>query len=260
MSMPDHQGRVDGPRPRFPIPRYPTGWFQVAWSHEMEVGQATPAEAFGQQLVASYATKIPSKANVPCWPTHEVNGLVMVWHDIDKGPPRWEIPALPEFSGGDEWAEPFHRMRSPTTMTTPGGQVEGQVESISLGFGYATNRFTGLVDTLLIGATTPIDDEYVQVRFTFTVKRFGGRDITRGVGTAFVAEISRQLEQDKVVWENEVYFERPLLCDGDGPFMMLRKWGRQFFPDWYLKEARDAFRRAATPAATDHTHDETVTA
>ncbi len=335
MPTPDHQGRVDGPRPRFPIPRYPTGWFQVAWSHEIEPGQVTPIEAFGQALVAfrteggqvsvldaycphlgahlghggevdgedlvcpfhawrfsgdgactgiPYATKIPPKAKIPCWPVHEVNGLVMVWHDIDKGPPRWAIPALPEFSGSDEWAEPRHRtwrirthnqemaenivdtahfkylhgtvnfpdakvtadghvfhMVSPTTMTTPGGQVEGQVESISQGFGFATNRFTGLVETLLIGAVTPIDEEDVQVRFSFTVKKVGGRDITKGVGKAFVAEISRQLEQDKPVWEHKVYFERPLLCDGDGPFMLLRRWGRQFFPEWYLKEAHDAF-------------------
>ncbi len=38
-------------RPRFPFPRYPTGWFQVAWSSDVACGQAIPIEAFGQQLV-----------------------------------------------------------------------------------------------------------------------------------------------------------------------------------------------------------------
>ena len=273
LHMPDHQGRVDGPRPRFPIPRYPTGWFQVAWSNEIEPGEAKPIEAFGQSLVAfrseagvvkvldaycphlgahlgqggsvegdelvcpfhawkfngdgvcteiPYARKIPPKAKLPCWPVNDFKYL----HGTVNFPDA-EVEAKDHI---------FH-MVSPTTMTTPGGQVE----SISMGFGFATNRFTGLVETLLIGAVTPIDDEYVQVRFSFTVKKIGGRDITKGVGRAFVAEISRQLEQDKPVWEHKVYFERPLLCDGDGPFMKLRKWGRQFFPEWYLKEAHDAF-------------------
>jgi hypothetical protein len=136
---------------------------------------------------------------------------------------------------------PVLRMVANTTMTTPGGQVEGQVEAISRGFGYSTNRFTGLVETLLIGAVSPVDDEFVDVRFTFTIKKIGGRSLMKGVGKAFVAEVSRQLEQDAPVWENKVFFDRPVLCDGDGPFMLLRKWGKQFYPEWYQKEAQDEY-------------------
>ncbi len=242
----------------------------------------------GECTEVPYAKKIPPKAKMECWPVRERNGLIMVWHDIDKNPPGWELPELKEFHEEPEaWSEPkrkewtlrthnqemaenivdcahfkylhgtqnmpaseihpdgpkFH-MVSPTVMTTPAGAVKGQVESWSFGFGFATNRFTGIVETFLLGNVTPIDDEHVHVQFTFMVKKMGGADVTKGVGRAFVAEITRQLEQDAPVWENKVFFERPVLCDGDGPFMALRKWGRQFYPDWYWQEARDAYYNA----------------
>jgi nitrite reductase/ring-hydroxylating ferredoxin subunit len=36
---------------RFSFPPYPTGWFCVAYSHEIEAGQAKPLKYFGQDLV-----------------------------------------------------------------------------------------------------------------------------------------------------------------------------------------------------------------
>ena len=322
------------PRPRFPFPRYPTGWFQVAWSDEVPSGQARPLRYFGKDLVIfrgesgqvsvldahcphlgahlghngtvkgdllegpfhawkvdrdgacaeiPYATRVPPRSSVACWPVHEVNGLVMVWHDIDKRSPQWDIPVVPELAS-DGWTSPVRRewklrthnqemaenvvdkahfkylhgtvnlpdtrlefdgpkihMVSPTTMKTPAGLVEGQVESHTLGLGFSTNRFTGLVETLLIGAIAPIDDEYVHCRFTFVVKKFSTDEVMSHVGAAFVKEISRQLEQDAPVWEHKIYLERPLICDGDGPIGPFRRWAAQFYPAWYLEQARAAF-------------------
>ena len=332
--LPIHQGRLNGTRPRYPFPRYPTGWFQVAWTDEVQPGQAVPLAYFGRDLVLfrtesgevkvldafcphlgahlghggkvagesitcpfhawkfngagecteiPYAKKIPKNARIDCWPVNEVSGAIMVWHDIDREPPHWEVPELPEFAS-DEWTDPVrkewklrthnqemaenavdsahfrylhgtlnkpecvveidgHKMHmvSTTLMKTPAGNVEGQVESFSYGFGFASNRFTGLVETLLMGNVTPIDDDYVHVRFTFIIKKFAGADIMKGVGRAFVAEITRQLEQDAPVWENKVYFERPTLCDGDGPIGPYRKWCKTFYPEWYMQEAHDAY-------------------
>jgi hypothetical protein len=56
-----------------------------------------------------------------------------------------------------------------------------------------------------------------------------------------VKEISRQLEQDKPVWENKVYLDRPLICEGDGPIGQFRRWAAQFYPAWYLEEAKAAY-------------------
>lgn len=45
------QERAKGKGPRFPMPRYPTGWFQIEWSDQLKVGEAKPVQYFGQDLV-----------------------------------------------------------------------------------------------------------------------------------------------------------------------------------------------------------------
>ena len=121
------------------------------------------------------------------------------------------------------------RVYSSTDMDTARGGVAGSVESLSYGFGFSTVRFTGVIDTLLVSSVTPIDADHVDVRFAFSVKKLGGADVTRGVGAAFIKEVSRQLEQDIPIWEHKTQWERPVLCDGDGPIGMFRKWSRQFY-------------------------------
>jgi len=66
-------------------------------------------------------------------------------------------------------------------------------------------------------------------RFNFSVKTTGGAQMARGVGKAFVAEVSRQVEQDIPIWENKVQHDMPILCDGDGPIASFRKWCTQFY-------------------------------
>ena len=94
-------------------------------------------------------------------------------------------------------------------------------------------RFKGVVETLLVSSVTPIDSDHVDVRFNFSVKKLGGRDITSGVGKAFVTEVTRQLDQDIPIWENKVYRPLPVLKKGEGGIAQHRKWSRQFysFPD-----------------------------
>lgn len=121
------------------------------------------------------------------------------------------------------------RVRSPVNYTTPQGTVEGGIASDSYGFGFSTTRFTGIVETLIVTSVTPIDGEYVDVRFAFTVKKLNDANATEGVGRAFIAEIERQLGQDIPIWENKVMKTRPVLCDGDGPVGIFRRWAKQFY-------------------------------
>ena len=86
--------------------------------------------------------------------------------------------------------------------------------------------------------------ELVDVRFSFAVHKEHGADIAKGIGKAFIAEVARQLEQDKPIWENKVYLERPLLCEGDGPIGAFRRWCKTFYPDWYAEEAQKAYAAA----------------
>lgn len=225
----------------------------------------------GKCAEVPYAKRIPPKANLACWPVHEVAGMVMVWHHAGGLPPQWELPEVPEY-GHEEWTSQerrywkiktrnqemaenavdsahFHyvhgaknmpqsqaefkdhtmRVFSDTGMETPRGKVDGSVESMSHGFGFATVRFKGIVETLLINSVSPIDSEYVDVFFAFQVKKIGGADVTKGVGKAFIAEIERQLGQDIPIWENKIQWEKPMLCDGDGPIAQYRRWCQQFY-------------------------------
>ncbi|MDG1033645.1 MAG: hypothetical protein P8O92_05340 [Luminiphilus sp.] len=38
----------------------------------------------------------------------------------------------------------------------------------------------------------------------------------------------QQMAEDQIIWDRKQYFERPLLCDGDGPFAKFRRWFSQF--------------------------------
>jgi 3-ketosteroid 9alpha-monooxygenase subunit A len=77
----------------------------------------------------------------------------------------------------------------------------------------------------------PIDEDYVDVRFSFSVKKLGNADITRGVGKALIADIDKQMREDIPIWENKVFHDRPLLCDGDGPIGVFRNWATQFYSE-----------------------------
>jgi phenylpropionate dioxygenase-like ring-hydroxylating dioxygenase large terminal subunit len=56
----------------------------------------------GQCTRVPYATKIPPRAQVGAWTTRELNGVVLVHHDIAGGAPDFEIPAIPEH-GSSDW-------------------------------------------------------------------------------------------------------------------------------------------------------------
>jgi 3-ketosteroid 9alpha-monooxygenase subunit A len=325
-------------KPRFPFPRYPRGWFQVAYSDEIENLGVLPLRYFGKDFVlfrteegelalldafcphlgahlghrgkvignaircpfhawefapsgkcvaVPYAKRIPNKADIPKHHVREINGLIMAWFDIDGAPPAWEIPSIPEYAS-DEWTPylrrrwqlrthnqemaenvvdiahfryvhgmkivpqphlvqagyPTLRMETRTVMETAAGDVDGILSVECHGFGFSTSRFTGLVRTTVIASVTPIDEEYVDVRFSFAVHKGAGADVARGIGKAFTAEIARQLEEDRPIWENKTFFERPMLCDGDGPFGEFRRWCKQFYPEWYTEQAAREYREA----------------
>jgi len=106
---------------------------------------------------------------------------------------------------------------------------QGTIDIDCYGFGIGVSRFRGIVDTTVVVSGTPIDAEHLHHRFSFLVKKRDSAEATEGLGRAFVAEITRQFEEDRPIWEQKAFLERPALCDGDGPIGLLRRWGRQFY-------------------------------
>jgi nitrite reductase/ring-hydroxylating ferredoxin subunit len=114
-------------------------------------------------------------------------------------------------------------------LATPRGVVDGEIESTAYGLGCAITRFRGICDTVLIGSTTPIDDETVDSRFTFLQKKIDGAAPRGGVAAAILRDIVKQVNEDIPIWENKIYRARPLLCDGDGAIGPYRRWASQFY-------------------------------
>jgi phenylpropionate dioxygenase-like ring-hydroxylating dioxygenase large terminal subunit len=138
-------------------------------------------------------------------------------------------PHIPEMQAEVNGLE-FHAYQG-LTFTTPQGETLGRVDVTMFGPGFGITRFSGVVETLLMITGIPLEPGLHRTTIRFIVRKVAGNDeATRGVARAFVAEIARQYAQDIPIWEHKRYLERPLLCDGDGPILELRRYFRQFYP------------------------------
>ena len=123
------------------------------------------------------------------------------------------------------------QMKSVQKFPTPRGIVDGRIDAESFGPGFSIVRFSGIVDTYLMGCNTPVEANKCDMRFNFCVRRICDDALSTTVGDAFVAEVDRQLIEDKPIWENKAYLARPALADTDGPFTKFRKWASQFYAE-----------------------------
>ncbi len=130
-----------------------------------------------------------------------------------------------EFDGHTRYG--FLRTRNPT----PQGIVEGSIENRNVGPGLSVVRFRGICETLLLANLTPVDAENSRAMYAFIQKKNDGDSPPGKVGKAIVANICQQMEEDCIIWNRKKYYERPLLCDGDGPFAKFRNWYGQFMPE-----------------------------
>ncbi len=137
------------------------------------------------------------------------------------------VPALEEYTTGF----PEAVMRSSQKFPTPRGVMEGHIDSHAWGPGLSLVNFNGIVDTLNLAVTTPIEADRCVVRFNFAFKTMGDEATTRNVGRAFVAEVDKQVREDQPIWEHKAHLVRPALADNDGPFMKFRRWAAQFYAE-----------------------------
>ena len=110
------------------------------------------------------------------------------------------------------------------------GELEGDIEGTHWGLGMLRQRFRIFVDGILLSLVTPVDDEHVDIRFAFTLKKLATAELTAQVKSMMIGDIARDVEDDIRIWEHKQYLERPMLCDGDGPIQVARKWARAFYP------------------------------
>ena len=123
------------------------------------------------------------------------------------------------------------RCRNPVKLGTPRGVVEGSIDTTDYGPGLQVVHLQGIVETIMVNTSTPVDEETSDTSFAYTVNTAGDEETARGVGAAIIKDLEKQMNEDIPIWENKKYFKQPLLCDGDGKFGVYRKWMRQFFSE-----------------------------
>jgi phenylpropionate dioxygenase-like ring-hydroxylating dioxygenase large terminal subunit len=310
--------------PRYPF-GMPYGWFQVAWSDELALGDVLPRYYFGRHLALwrdhsgvahlndaycphlgahfgyggrveggelvcpfhgwqfdcdgnnttiPYGNRVNQRARIRTYPVREFGQFILAWYHPHAAEPTYEVEPPPEL--GDDAFSPWtnvsfrvaaacqemaensvdgphfryvhntaivpeiqsyetegtrSRMRSVQRFPTPRGVVDGRIDVDNHGPGFAVTRFSGIVDTLLVGAAVPVDLECSEVRFSFKTRKMGDDATTSTVGKAFVAEVCKQFEEDRPIWEHKAHIVRPALADTDPPFLKFRKWYAQFYAD-----------------------------
>jgi len=150
---------------------------------------------------------------------------------VDSAHFRYVHGALNEPTPEVEVDGAVRRNFQPVELKTPRGNINGGIDSWVYGMGFASTRFTGICETLELAYSTPIDNQHIRVRYAFTQPRIDGEDPKGGVAAAIIRDIVKQMNEDIPIWENKVYREHPLLCDGDGPIPEYRRWCTQFYSD-----------------------------
>jgi 3-ketosteroid 9alpha-monooxygenase subunit A len=97
------------------------------------------------------------------------------------------------------------------------------------GPGYLLMRMDGALQNYMLVAHTPIDQGSLDLRMGVMLKIVGNRSKTEGFVGQYMTNLKAGFEDDIRIWENKLYRDVPVLCDGDGPISQLRRWYRQFY-------------------------------
>jgi 3-ketosteroid 9alpha-monooxygenase subunit A len=112
----------------------------------------------------------------------------------------------------------------------PGGGVDNFESSTTYhGPGYLLMRMKGVLENYMLVAHTPIDHGQLDLRMGVMLKIVGDRSRTEGYVGLYMKNLKAGFEDDIQIWENKLYREQPVLCDGDGPITQLRRWYSQFY-------------------------------
>ena len=147
-----------------------------------------------------------------------------------NGGVRPDRPTMPRVDSYDSDG-PIAQIRISQDFPTPKGAVQGRIDTDVWGPGVAATWFTGLVDTLLLGCATPVDESSCELRYSFVVRSDGDRAASDRLAEGFIEEIHQRTVEDVEMWESKAYLPKPALALGDGPIMQYRRWCEQFYAE-----------------------------
>ena len=110
-----------------------------------------------------------------------------------------------------------------------GGSDRFKLTATYYGPAYQVTEMESFFPNRLINAHTPIDERSLDLRFGVMLKKVGSDEKMARYSAGYVENLQVGFGQDVAIWENKVWRDRPVLCDGDGAIGALRRWYRQFY-------------------------------
>lgn len=117
------------------------------------------------------------------------------------------------------------------------GQIFTSVATYE-GPAYMTTTMTGSMEghevvTHLLVTHVPVNTEQFDIRFGVMMKKNPtlSAEENQAAVDAYTQMCIDSFIQDVEIWNNKIRVDNPLLCDGDGPVNMVRKWYSQFYMD-----------------------------
>lgn len=106
---------------------------------------------------------------------------------------------------------------------------ELQFHMIEPGFHYVHFPEIMKVRALVFSSLVPVDEELTNHRLMIWVKKLPLPGLSRLIRRIVISEMMRTYREDLQIWQSKEYLPHPVLCDGDGAIMKLRRWYGQFF-------------------------------
>jgi 3-ketosteroid 9alpha-monooxygenase subunit A len=113
-----------------------------------------------------------------------------------------------------------------------GGGVDNfKLTATYYGPGFQISDMKGFAHSMLVNAHTPISENSLDLRFGVSLRVEEGRDAHKmaGFAEAYAENLRIGFHEDIAIWEEKIFREIPVLCDGDGPIIKLRSWYAQFY-------------------------------
>lgn len=120
--------------------------------------------------------------------------------------------------------------------------TEGDVPMTSVaryeGPAYMTTTMTGSMSgepmkVHLLVSHVPVHTELFHINFGVMLEKPEGvsEEMSEAILEAYNQKNIESFIQDVEIWDNKIRVDNPLMCDGDGPINMVRKWYSQFYLD-----------------------------
>jgi hypothetical protein len=207
---------------------------------------------------------------VHAYPVDERDGIALFWYHPDPAQaPIWTVPELDlphgqpmsdryEWTVETAWQEiaenafdvahfvsvhgleqlgnlgelelnwPFRTSKIVNRYNTANGPYEGWQTTNSYGPGLGVTRFHIFGDAYLLALSTPIERDRTHSRFCWY---YADDAVSQKTGPRFAAEVKRQFEQDKPIWEHKRFLPGPALAPIEKPITQFRKWAARFYAD-----------------------------